>query len=63
MSGPFGNRARASADEAVDSSAAGGAKLQHRVRHLLALVKTRFTGIAKVFVGGHSFSLLILSPS
>jgi hypothetical protein len=60
MSGPFGDRARASADEAVDSSAARGAELQHRVRHLLALIKTRFTRIAKVFVGGHRLSLFIL---
>jgi hypothetical protein len=63
VASPFGNRARASADEPVDLSAARGAELQHWIRHLLAPVKSGFTRFAKIFVGRHRFSQTILSPS
>jgi hypothetical protein len=44
----------------MDVSAARGADVEDRVRHFLALVKTGFTSIAKVFVGWHSFPASIL---
>jgi len=53
--GAFGDGARASADEAMDVSAALGALREGGVGHLLALLEAACTGITSVFVGGHGF--------
>ena len=54
---PFGDGARASADEAMDLSTALGALRQRCIGHLLALLEAACTGITSVFVGGHGFYL------
>jgi len=55
VGGAFGDSARASADEAMDVSAALGALRDGGVRHLLALLEAACAGITLVIVGGHDF--------
>jgi len=51
----FGDRSRASADEAMDVAAALGAKLDGSVGHFLAFFEAGCAGVAEVFVSGHMF--------